>query len=206
MARELDRHVLAVRAGIPRRGHDVRRLVRVPRRLGAAGAALARHRGDLSAAQRHRVPAGQDRRRRAEAPRERRSAAPRDAELRHGRPGHDRGAAHRPREAQRQGHGVGGEARRPAAPPDGPAPRGDHRAVHRDVREPLRRGARAGSPTRSTPRPRRSSSRSSRPTRGCAACRDAIRRRAGEPAGVGRDPRGRQPRGHPRASPTARSP
>ncbi len=39
---QLDRDLLAVRPGIPRRGHDVRRLVRLPRRLGAAGAALAR--------------------------------------------------------------------------------------------------------------------------------------------------------------------
>ena len=86
-------------------------------------------RRDLPAAQRHRDAAGQDRRRRAEAPRERRSAAPRDDQLRHRRPGHDRGAAHRPREAQRQGHRLGRQARRSAAPPDRADARGDHRAV-----------------------------------------------------------------------------
>ena len=130
------------------------------------------HRGDLPAAQRHRLAPGQDRRRRAEAARQRGSAAPRDAQLRHGRPDHDRGAAHRPREAQRQGHDVGGQARRPAAPPDRPAPRGDHRASSRRRSRTSTAPSPVTSPTTSTPRPRRSSSPSSRPTRGCAACRD----------------------------------
>ena len=76
------------------------------------------HRRDLPAAQRHRLAEGQDRRRRPEAPRQRRGAAPRDPQLRHGRPGDDRGPAHRSREAQRQGDGVGGQAGRPAAQPD----------------------------------------------------------------------------------------
>ena len=153
-------------------------------------------------------PHGQDRRRRAEAPRERRSAAPRDPELRHGRPDDDRGAAHRPREAQRQGHDLGRQARRPAAQPDRPAARGRSSSASSRRSEPLRRRARAVSPKRSTPRPRRSSSRSSRPTRGCAGCRDAPPH-AGATA-VPRPDRSTIHQGdnlevHPRASPTARS-
>jgi lipoate-protein ligase A len=56
--RRFDRHLLAVRARILVAGHDLRRLLRVPRRLGAAGAALARHRCRLPAAQRHRLAGG----------------------------------------------------------------------------------------------------------------------------------------------------
>ena len=87
-------------------------------------------------------PTGKIGGRRAEAPGERRSAPPCDAQLRHRRAGDDRGAAHRPGEAQRQGHHLGGQARRPPPQPDRPAARADHRALHRDV-HPLVR-SRAG--------------------------------------------------------------
>ncbi len=111
-----------------------------------------RHRGDLRAAQRHREPGGQDRRRRAEAARQRRRAAPRDDGVRHGRRAHGRGAAHRPREAQRQGHQERGEARRPAALADRALPRRDHRRDDRHIpraawtrrRRDHRRGVRRG--------------------------------------------------------------
>ncbi len=71
-------------------GADVRRLVRVPRRLGAAGAARrSASRRPTSRSTTSPSPAGQDRRRGAEAPRERRGAPPRDHQLRHGRPDDD---------------------------------------------------------------------------------------------------------------------
>ena len=89
-----------------RAGHELRRQLRLLRRVGGHRPAQPRNRGDLPAAQRHREPGRQDRRRRAEAARQRRRAAPRDDGLRHGRRPHGRGAAHRPREAQRQGHQV----------------------------------------------------------------------------------------------------
>ena len=103
---------------------------------------------------------------------QRRGAAPRDAVVRHRRTGHDRGAAHRPREAQRQGHDVRRQARRPAAQPDRPDPRRDHRALQATPSARSRPPRTVRSPPTSTPTPRPSSSRSSRPTRGCTGFRD----------------------------------
>ena len=87
------RHVLDLRAGRPGAGDELRRQLRLPRRVGADRPQVARHRRLLPAAQRHHEPEGQDRRRRTEASRLRCRAAPRHHELRHGRPEDDRGAA-----------------------------------------------------------------------------------------------------------------
>ena len=131
--RRLGGDLLDLRPARAGAGDELRRQLRLLRRVGGHRAAQPRHRGDLPAAQRHREPQGQDRRRRAEAARQRRRAAPRDDGLRHGRRSHGRGAADRPREAQRQGHQVGEQARRPAAQPDRAEPRRDHRADGRDI-------------------------------------------------------------------------
>ena len=58
-----------------------------------------------------------------------------------------RGAAHRPREDQRQGHQERGQARRPAAQPDRPQPRRDHRPDEGD----LHRRSTASTPGEITP-------------------------------------------------------
>src|SRR5690606_1392263 len=143
-----DHHLLALRARRARAGHELRRQLRLPRRLGAAGAALARDRGHLPAAQRHREPRREDRGSRPEAPRGRRRAAPRDHVVRHRRREDGAGAAHRPRKAQRQGHQVGAEAGRPAAQPDRTAARGDHRADGRHLPLPARAERRRDHPRR----------------------------------------------------------
>ncbi len=82
-ARQHD-HVLAVRARVARLRAVLRRLLRVPRRLGDHRAQRARHRRDVPADQRHHLARRQDRGRRAEAVRGRRGPASRDDGLRHG--------------------------------------------------------------------------------------------------------------------------
>ncbi len=98
-------------------------------------------------AERHHLAARQDRRRRAEAPRRRARVLHHvTMSLRHGRREDGPGAAHRPREDERQGHRLRREAGRPAAQADRPAPRRDHRADGGDLHPPHRRRARGAAP------------------------------------------------------------
>ena len=104
--------------GDARRGPVLRGVLPVPRRLGRARAARDRGRGDLRAAQRHRLPAGK-----IGGAAQKRLAS--GAVLHHVTMSYDMDAAkmrrhpaHRAREAQRQGHRQRRQARRPAALPD----------------------------------------------------------------------------------------
>ena len=74
-------------------------------------------------------------------------AAPRDHGVRPRQREDARGASHRPREDQRQGHRVGGQARRPAALADGIVARRHHREPEAD----LHRRSTARPPARSPP-------------------------------------------------------